>query len=320
MLGGKSMKKGWIILIATSLLLLGGCGGSGLPEEDYNLEVPEGEIRGTLMLPDGEGPFKLAVIHQGSGPTDRNGNSAIAGDNNSLKMVAEDLAKAGIASVRFDKRGIAKSMSLIEREEELVFEDYINDMIMWIDKVEQDERFSEIYLIGHSEGALISAAAAVEKDVAGFISLAGVGERASDTLRRQLSGQPDEITNMTDQIISELEQGRMVENVPDALQSLFRDSIQPYLVSWFRYDPSEVYGEITSPVLVVQGDNDVQVTVNDAMILSQAAGTKPVLVPGMNHILKDAPRDREGNLETYSDPDLELHPDLMPVIIDFINE
>lgn len=314
------MRKGLIIIMVAALFLLGGCGEGGLPEEDYNLEVAEGEIKGSLMLPEGEGPFKLAIIHQGSGPTDRDGNSAIAGDNNSLKMVAEDLAQAGIASLRFDKRGIAKSMSLIEREEDLIFEDYVNDMIMWIEKAEQDERFSEIYLIGHSEGALISAAAAAQKEVAGFVSLAGVGERASDTLRRQLSGQPEEITSMTNPIIGELEQGRLVDNVPEVLQSLFRDSIQPYLISWFKYDPTEVYGEITSPVLVVQGDNDVQVTVNDAMILSQAAGIKPVLVPGMNHILKDAPRDREGNLETYKDPDLELHPDLMPVIIDFINE
>ncbi|HZH93701.1 MAG TPA: alpha/beta fold hydrolase [Tissierellaceae bacterium] len=314
------MRKGLIIIMVAALFLLGGCGEGGLPEEDYNLEVAEGEIKGSLMLPEGEGPFKLAIIHQGSGPTDRDGNSAIAGDNNSLKMVAEDLAQAGIASLRFDKRGIAKSMSLIEREEDLVFEDYVYDMILWIEKTEQDERFSEIYLIGHSEGALISAAAAAQKEVAGFVSLAGVGERASDTLRRQLSGQPEEITSMTNPIIGELEQGRLVDNVPEVLQSLFRDSIQPYLISWFKYDPTEVYGEISSPIMVIQGDNDVQVTVNDAMILSQAAGTKPVLISGMNHILKDAPRDMEGNLETYKDPDLELHPDLMPEIIRFIND
>jgi len=314
------MRKGLIIIMVAALFLLGGCGEGGLPEEDYNLEVVEGEIKGSLMLPEGEGPFKLAIIHQGSGPTDRDGNSAIAGDNNSLKMVAQDLAQAGIASLRFDKRGIAKSMSLIEREEDLVFEDYVNDMIMWIEKAEQDERFSEIYLIGHSEGALISAAAAAQKEVAGLVSLAGVGERASDTLRRQLSGQPEEITSMTNPIIGELEQGRLVDNVPEVLQSLFRDSIQPYLISWFKYDPTEVYGEISSPIMVIQGDNDVQVTVNDAMILSQAAGTKPVLISGMNHILKDAPRDMEGNLETYKDPDLELHPDLMPEIIRFIND
>ncbi|MCR3955806.1 MAG: lysophospholipase [Gudongella sp.] len=314
------MKKGLVIFMLTASFLLGGCVRGGLPEEDYNLVVPEGEIKGTLMLPEGEGPFKIAIIHQGSGPTDRNGNSAIAGDNNSLRMLAEDLAEAGIASLRFDKRGIAKSMSLIESEEDLVFEDYVNDMIMWIEKVDLEERFSQIYLIGHSEGALISAAAAAQKEVAGFVSLAGVGEKASDTLRRQLSAQPEEITAMTDPIITELEQGRLVENVPDVLQSLFRDSIQPYLISWFKYDPTEVYGEISSPVMVIQGDNDVQVTVNDAMILSQAAGIKPVLISGMNHILKDAPRDMEGNLETYSDPDLELHPDLMPEIIQFIND
>lgn len=312
------MKKIIVLLMIITLLVVTGCSGKGQKGEEYNLEVPEGEIKGTLMLPEGEGPYKVAIIHPGSGPTDRDGNSAIAGDNNSLKMLAEGLAEAGIASVRYDKRGIAESMSLIETEEDLVFEDYVNDMIKWIDKVEADERFEGVYLIGHSEGALISAAAALEREVGGFVSLAGVGEKASDTLRRQLSTQPEEITELIEPIIIELENGRVVENVPEMLQSLFRPSIQPYMISWFKYNPAEIYGEISAPVLVIQGDNDIQVTVNDAIILAQAAGTKPVLIEGMNHILKDSPRDPEENFETYSDPDLELHPELMPAIAEFI--
>ncbi|WP_422486996.1 alpha/beta hydrolase [Gudongella sp. DL1XJH-153] len=314
------MKKIMMLVMTMTLLLITGCSSEGQEGEEYDLAVPEGEIKGTLLLPEGEGPYKVAIIHQGSGPTDRDGNSTIAGDNNSLKMVAEKLAEEGIASVRYDKRGIAESMPLIESEEDLVFEDYVNDMIMWIDKVEADDRFDEIYLIGHSEGALISAAAAMEREVEGFISLAGVGERASDTLRRQLSTQPDEITELIEPIMIELENGRLVEDVPEILQSLFRNSIQPYMISWFQYDPVEVYNRIDSPILVIQGDNDVQVTVDDAMILADASGTDPVIIEGMNHVLKNAPEDVEGNLETYGDPDLDLHPNLMSTILEFIKD
>ncbi len=312
------MKKIMMLGMIMTLIIVAGCSSEGQQGEKYNLEVTEGEIKGTLLLPEGEGPYKVVIIHQGSGPTDRDGNSAIAGDNNSLKMVAEKLAEEGIASVRYDKRGIAESTPLIESEEDLIFEDYVNDVIMWIDKVEADDRFDEVYLIGHSEGALISAAAVLEREVDGFVSLAGVGERASDTLRRQLSTQPEEITEMIEPIMVELENGRLVEDVPEVLQSLFRNSIQPYMISWFNYDPVEVYSNITSPILVIQGDNDVQVTVDDGMILADASGTEPVIIEGMNHILKDAPEDMEGNLETYGDPDLELHPELMPVILEFI--
>ena len=314
------MKRKYFILIVALALVLSACSSAGgIIEEDYDLTVEGGSIYGTLTLPEGEGPFKVAIIHPGSGPTDRDGNSAIAGSNNGLKMIAQDLANNGIASIRYDKRGIAESMGLIKSESELVFEDYINDLILWIDKAKSDGRFTEIYLIGHSEGALISAAAAVKSQVAGFISLAGVGEPAYDTLIRQLSAQSKEITELTTPIIMELKEGRTVADVPEMLQSLFRDSVQPYLISWFKYDPVVVYSEIKSPIIIIQGDTDIQVTVEDARMLGEGTGIEPIIISGMNHILKEAPADPEENLKTYQDPKLPLHPELMGEIISFIN-
>lgn len=314
------MKLRILIIIIVLLLVLSGCSSTGgVKEEEYDLTVDGGVIYGTLTVPQGEGPFKVAIIHPGSGPTDRDGNSAIAGSNNGLKMIAQELANNGIASIRYDKRGIAESMGLIKSESELVFEDYINDLVLWIEKAGSDERFSSVYLIGHSEGALISAAAATKTQVSGFISLAGVGEPAYDTLIRQLSTQPKEITDLTTPIIMELKEGRTVQDVPEMLQSLFRDSVQPYLISWFKYDPAKVYGEIDAPVIIIQGDNDLQVTVEDARMLGEGTGLEPVIIEGMNHILKEAPTDPEGNMKTYQDPKLPLHPQLMDKVINFIN-
>lgn len=310
------------IIVFTIVLtsLLSGCsiGGNLYMEEKYNLEVDGGTIYGTLTIPKEKGIYPVAIIHAGSGPTDRDGNNSIAGDNNSLKMVAQSLGDAGIASVRYDKRGIAESMELIEKEEDLIFEDYINDLNLWVEKLRADSRFNKIFIIGHSEGALIGAQSAVDSKVDGFISLAGVGFSAYDTLKRQLSVQPKEITDITTPILEELYNGNIVEEIPQDLYALFRPSVQPYLISWFKYEPVEVYKNIEAPILIIQGDNDIQVTVEDAEALHSAKESKLVIIKGMNHVLKDAPRDVQGNLDTYKDPKLELNEELKKEIIEFI--
>src|ERR1043165_3945869 len=78
--------------------------------DTVTLTTPTGALHGTLLVPASTRPVPLAVIIAGSGPTDRDGNSPmLQGKNNSLKMLAEGLAARGIASVRYDKRGIAGS-------------------------------------------------------------------------------------------------------------------------------------------------------------------------------------------------------------------
>lgn len=314
------MNRFVMFLIVILLLILStGCSANkSFKSEGYNLEVEGGTIFGTLTIPNEEGTYPVALIHQGSGPTDRDGNSNIIGDNNSLKMLAEELAEAGIASVRYDKRGIAKSMDLIEKEEDLVFEDYISDVKLWISKLSDDSRFDKVFIIGHSEGALIGGQAAVDSDIDGFISIAGTGYSAYDTLIRQLSTQPEKITDLTTPMLEQLKEGKLIENVPQELYSLFRPSVQPYLISWFKYDPVEVYKSIDAPILILQGDNDIQVTVEDAERLSNAKDSKLVIINGMNHVLKDAPTDPEENLKTYSDPKLPINEELMKEIIEFI--
>lgn len=318
------MKRIFITAILFSLVLTGCSMDEPLDNdnfilEEYNLEVKEGNIYGTLTLPKDDGPFPVALIIQGSGPTDRDGNSTIGGKNNSLKMLAEALANEGIASVRYDKRGIGASMDLVEKEEDLLFEDYIEDAILWADKLQKDNRFDEIYIIGHSEGALIGAAAASKTNIQGFISIAGMGKSPYDTLVRQLENQPGDIFERSLPILDELKKGNLVHNPPKDLAPLFRESVQPYLISWFKYDPKEVISNVKAPILIIQGDNDIQVTVEDAIILNNAVDSDLIIIKGMNHILKDAPKDEKGNLETYNKPDLPLNSEVARDIINFIS-
>ncbi|MCK4515842.1 MAG: alpha/beta fold hydrolase, partial [Spirochaetaceae bacterium] len=91
-----------------------------------------------------------------SGPTDRDGNSRlIPGRNDSLKLLAEGLATHGIASLRYDKRGLGESTYEGLREEDLIFADFVNDLLTWVLWADARDDVSDIYLAGHSEGGLI---------------------------------------------------------------------------------------------------------------------------------------------------------------------
>lgn len=95
---------------AFSLLLALSLGSALATSEELKLETLKGTLYGTLELPMGKGPFALVFIHPGSGPTDRDGNSAgLPGKNDSLKLLVQGLAQQGYASLRVDKRGIAAS-------------------------------------------------------------------------------------------------------------------------------------------------------------------------------------------------------------------
>ena len=106
------------------------CRAQVLPlEENVVLNTKEGQIKGKLLLPGGVKTCPVVLIIAGSGPTDMDGNSAIGNlRNNSLKFLAEGLAANGIASLRFDKRGIGTSASAGKEEAKLRFEDYVNDV------------------------------------------------------------------------------------------------------------------------------------------------------------------------------------------------
>ncbi|OFX59997.1 MAG: alpha/beta hydrolase [Bacteroidetes bacterium GWB2_41_8] len=288
-------------------------------EEPIALKTQTGEIAGTLIMPDMISPVPVVLIIAGSGPTDRDGNNP-AMKNNSLKMLSTELAKNGIASVRYDKRGIAVSQKAGMTEADLRFETYIEDVIDWVELLKQDKKFNQIVIIGHSEGSLIGMIASQEKQVAKFVSIAGVGQAADKTIREQLKAAPPSVLEQCSPILDELVKGNKVENVPEMFYSLFRPSVQPYMISWFKYDPQIEMAKLKKPTLILQGTTDIQVSVEDAKRLQTAnPDAKMVLIEGMNHILKNAEADRMKNIQTYSQPDLPVNTELVEVISNFIN-
>ena len=288
-------------------------------EEIIVLETPTGNIEGTLLVPSKENA-PLVLIIAGSGPTDRDGNSGSL-KNNSLKMLAQGLYDNNIASLRFDKRGIVKSAKAMTSEEDLRFEHYIQDVQQWYSLLKDDSRFSSFIILGHSEGSLIGMIASQTVIPDKFISLAGPGVSMQATIRRQLADQPPYILSMSLPIIEQLEKGKTVDSVPPLINMLFRPSVQPYLISCFKYDPAIEISKVQSPVLIVQGTTDIQIQVEDAKKLAAAnSNSELVIIEGMNHILKEADANRFLNLRTYGDPTLELKQGLIENITKFIVE
>ena len=289
--------------------------------EEVNIPVTGGQLKVALQMPTGEasGPVPVAIIIAGSGPTTKDGNTVL-GDNNSLKMLAEDLAAQGIASIRYDKRGVGENLVLMSKEEDLVFTDYAKDVESIAKAIGDDPRFSEVHVIGHSEGSLVGMIAATSTKVDSIVSIAGAGRPIEEVLIEQLTAQlPPDLLTKSKEILASLKKGEPVAEVPESLYSVFRPSVQPYMISWLQYDPAEVLKKLDVPTLIVQGKNDLQVKTADAERLSTAKPTaETVYFDNMNHVLKDSPTDQAGNMATYANPTLPLAEGLVDSISAFI--
>ena len=288
-----------------------------------SLYTPTGDLQGTEVIPEAKVPVPVVLLISGSGPTDRDGNSKLLGGaNNSLKMLAEALADEGIASVRYDKRGIAASAPAGVSEADLRFDQYVDDAAAWIAKLRSDPRFSGVSVVGHSEGSAIGMLAAKKAGAASFVSIAGIARSADAVLRDQLKGKlPPALAEENERVLASLAAGRTVPDADPKLASLYRPSVQPYLISWMRYKPAEVVKSLTIPVLIVQGTNDIQVGVEEARALNAAAsGSRLVLVEGMNHVLKITPADAAAQRASYSDPALPVAKPLVDAIVGFVKK
>ena len=291
-------------------------------EEPIVLATPTGNIHGRLMLPDSGTPCPVVLIIAGSGPTNMDGNSiGTPFENNSLKMLAEGLAANGIATVRYDKRGIGESASAATSEEELRFYHYIDDAAAWATMLGSDERFTSVTIAGHSEGSLIGMVAAQKSEtVKAYISIAGCGRPAYEGIKEQLKSQPEQVQREAAAINSKLRDGHMVEDVPNYIAALYRKSVQPYLISWFQYDPAAEIAKLKIPVFILQGDKDIQVSVKDAEKLRMARLLSSYrIIENMNHVLKHCESiEPLVQVQSYQDPTIPVKSELIECMARFI--
>jgi pimeloyl-ACP methyl ester carboxylesterase len=283
-------------------------------DDTVSVQVKGGILKGSIMWPDNKvAAPRMALIIAGSGPTDRNGNSPLIGRSDSYRMLAELLAELGIASLRYDKRGIAASNGFDMDESKLTFDDMVDDAVSLVQYLRNEHKAASVIVIGHSEGSHIGMLTAQKGGVDQFISICGAGEAISQTLKRQI---PDPAAH---KILDELQAGRTVSEIPTGMESLFRPAIQPYMISWMKTNPAEIIKQLKMPVLIIGGTHDIQVPAADAEMLKKSAPDASLLiVEGMSHIMKDGPEDRAANIASYNQPDLPLSTALKEGISQFL--
>jgi len=267
---------------------------------------------------------KLVIIIAGSGPTDRNGNNPMGDKADSYEMLAHALGSQNIASFRFDKRGVGESIPDDFNESKMVFDDYINDAGKIFDYLHDTLGFKDIYFAGHSEGSLIGIMASQKKKVKGFVSIAGAGRPIDEVLEEQVKSRPipDSLKTKITLIFNELKKGKEVNNFPASLNSIFRKSIQPYMISWLKYSPAQEIKKLNCPVLILQGTCDKQIKIADAENLHNANKKSTLdIIPLMTHTLKNTDAGcKDENNKTYMDPSLPTNKKLVEDIVSFIKK
>lgn len=287
-------------------------------------EVQVGALHGTMVNARNSDPIVLIV--PGSGPTDRDGNNPMGVNANPYIMLADKLSEERISTVRIDKRGMFASSGA--GDPNAVTPDiYAEDIHAWIDaiKAERGEGSGCVFLMGHSEGALmVSRAAASRDDVCGLILVAGMGRPMGAVIREQLAANPANAPILEEAFaaLATLEAGQRVDTtgMTPALMPLFNEGVQDYLRSVLTIDPVAELRAANKETLIIQGDRDLQVPVSDARLLDAVPNTELRIIDGMNHVLKAAPADRAGNLAIYADPEAPLAKGLIRRIRRFVKD
>ncbi len=286
--------------------------------EAFETTIGDIKIVGEYIIPKSDAKVPVALIIAGSGPTDMNCNSSGGVYTNAFLYLAEGLEKEGIASLRYNKRILNNPVV----ESELSFDDFVNDAEALVNILKEDERFSEVYIIGHSQGALIAKIIASRTEVDKIVSLAGTGRTIDQTLLDQLKPQlTEEQFTKTKDILKKIGNGETVKDVPEDLLAILREDIQGFMASWMKYDPTELIKDLGSDVLIIQGGVDIQVTEIEGEALRAAnLEAEYAFIESMNHVLKETVADRSENLKTYQNIDLPIHSELVEVIVNFFNK
>ena len=292
-------------------------------EEKIALGVGDGiTLHGTLLLPEGVERPPVALIVAGTGEMDRDGSPL-----NLYRHLAEDLQKEGIATLRFDKRGVGESEFMAGKHlyEKTVLEDFTDDVRRLVSMLYNDGRFSQVVIVGHSEGALHAKMAARDNpEVAGIVSLLGAGRRYSQVVREQIERFgliPDEFLPEFYGIVESLARGEYVEIAADSPWMIsYPPGRQAFWMSVFRPDPVAELVRLAIPVMIVHGGVDVIIVDADFEALAAAYPSAELFViDDMDHMLRQTTATTIADqVVLYAIP-LPNHPALAPAIARFIN-
>jgi uncharacterized protein len=268
-------------------------------------------LAGTLLLPLWSELQKVpgVVLIAGSGPTDRDGNNPLVPERiNLLKLIAERLAEAGIASLRYDKRGIGASTprptgTLEVQERFFAWDNFVGDVAAAHGELLRHDEIKPYAtaLLGHSEGGLLALAAAkaLAANTTGIAKLHGLvlaatpGRPLADIVRAQIARNAPSLVAAAERTMSTImATGRVPANLPREQQVLFPLYAGPFLQSVLAFDPARALVGLDLACLILQGAADRQIVpMADVQPLIDALGQRAasgeaVIVPGVSHNLK----------------------------------
>ncbi|MBW0143844.1 alpha/beta hydrolase [Sphingomicrobium clamense] len=306
-------------MISTILLSLAA---STLDPIEVTIPGPEGDLAGTLVQPDEDGPAMILI--PGSGPTDRNGDNPMGVKGKMYRQLADGLAAQGISTLLIDKRGMFGSADAVPNANAVTFGDYVTDVRGWMGLLE--ERGAEcVWLAGHSEGSTVALLAAQDATgICGLVLISGAGSAILDIMRGQLARQlPPAMLESIDTAFAELKAGRTFdpEILPGPLHAMFGEDLQRFMISGYTLDPVGLLSNVDLPVIIVQGEEDLQVAVSEAEKLHAAAPESTlVLLDRVNHALKPVePGEMAANVASYGDEGLAIDPRVAEMIAGYIN-
>ncbi|MGY0408668.1 MAG: alpha/beta hydrolase family protein [Polaribacter sp.] len=286
-----------------------------IKREEITINNQEIELPGTLTFSAENQPL-LIWIH-GSGPIDRNGNQPAQNIKaNYIQQFREAVNTKGIAFFSYDKRTADSKNSPFLKN--TLVRDFALDAEAVVNHFKKDTRFSEIILVGHSQGSLIAMLAT--KNVAKYISIAGAGETIDKTIIKQLNAKNPMLGEAAKKQLDTLKIKGKIKTVNPFLMSIFAKQNQHFLLSWIKIDPIKEIKKVTIPILIINGDKDLQVKIEDANALKKAKPTaKLVIIKNMNHVLKTIVKD-DDNIKSYFSPDFPISKKLITTIVSFVKK
>lgn len=313
-------------------------------EVTYTNPADGATLAGTLSIPAGKGPHPCVVLITGSGAQDR--DETLMGHKPFL-VIADHLARHGIAVLRADDRGVGGSSAPNPFDATTVtFAGDVRAALSFL-KQQPEIEGGKLGLVGHSEGGLIAPMVAAEsKEVSFVVLLAGTGVPGKDILEEQLAAMnraggvdeeniarqkaaqtkvlelivaragDDEIRPFMEELVVAQGGNAAAETFDAVVQQHIAAMRSPWMAMFIMLDPRDFLKKTTCPVLVLNGSLDRQVipeqNLPEIKKALAEAGNKDVTVvefPGLNHLFQTA---KTGGVDEYS----KIDETISPVVLD----
>jgi hypothetical protein len=279
-------------------------------------KITVGAIDAYLTLPPGVDKPPVALLIAGSGTTDHDGNGPQVKPA-TLKKLSDQLVAHKIATLRYDKRGAGGWKPVFGRPEDFRFKDFVDDAAALVNYLRSSGKFSEVAVVGHSEGGLVGILTTRRVPVDRLVLLVTAARRQGDLVKVQLQKTvPPDVFEPIAKAIDAIMAGQTVDPPPPGFD--IAPSMQPGIASAFTEDPIEPLKQVTTPTLIVGGGHDRQVARVDYAALGAASPVaKTLWLPNMNHVLVDV-ADEADDIKAYNDAERPLDPAMIEAVAGFI--